>query len=48
MSWSEVVFIVSFLGLVHFLRASVRAWRSPELKADLERLREMRRRKLGR
>ena len=43
MTWSEDVFVVSFLSLVYWLREVVRPWRSPELKRDIARLREQRR-----
>jgi hypothetical protein len=45
MNWSEAVAIVGFLAFVYFLRHLLRAWRSPEFKADLGRLRNQRRRR---
>jgi hypothetical protein len=41
--WSVVVFVISFCALVYALRALAGAWRSPEMKRDLARLREQRR-----
>jgi hypothetical protein len=43
MTVSELIFVVSFLGFVYFLRAVLRAWHSPEFQRDLARLREQRR-----
>ena len=38
-----VVFVVSFCLLIYFLRASWRAFVSPEFKREMERFRERRR-----
>jgi len=43
MTWSGFVFTVAFCSVIYFLRGAIRAWRSPEFRQDLERLREMRR-----
>jgi hypothetical protein len=40
--WTAIL-VVSLLALVYFMREACRAWRSPELKNDLERLRQQRR-----
>ncbi|HVA16981.1 MAG TPA: hypothetical protein VMV59_04620 [Candidatus Dormibacteraeota bacterium] len=41
--WSMLVFAASLLALLYFGWLALRAWRSPELKEDLERLRQQRR-----
>lgn len=38
------VFVAAFLGTVYFLRKAWLAFRSPEFKAEMEQLREQRRR----
>jgi hypothetical protein len=43
MTLSELIFVVSFLALVCFLRAALRAWHDPATQRDLARLREQRR-----
>jgi hypothetical protein len=43
MNGSGVVFVLSFLATVYFIRAAIRAWRGPEMQRDLARLRERRR-----
>lgn len=41
------VFVVSCAAAIHFAVESWRVFRSPEFKADLERLREQRRRRIA-
>jgi hypothetical protein len=44
MNVGAAIFVLSFLATVYFIRAVIRAWRGPEMRRDLERLRENRRR----
>lgn len=41
------VLVVNLGMMVHFVRESWRAFRSPEFRADVERLREQRRRRIA-
>lgn len=43
MSLAGFIFVASFLAMVYFGRECWRAFRSPEFKRDLERLRAQRR-----
>jgi hypothetical protein len=42
-----VIFVVSLLSAVYFCGKAWHAFRSPEFKADLERLREQRRQRVA-
>lgn len=42
MTWSGIVFVLSFVALVDFLRSGIRIWRSPEYKRKAKMLREQR------
>lgn len=40
-----VMFVLSFCSIVYFLKGAIAEARSPQFKADMERLREQRRRR---
>lgn len=45
MNWNAALFIFSFLMIVYLVRESIRSIRSVDLKRDIARLREQRRRR---